>query len=117
MAEVVLVSGLLALLFAGLLQLGFALHVRNTLIWCASEGARVAARAGANPADGVARTRDLIASSLPGEPDVAVQAGRASAGGVEVVEIGVVTMLPVLGMFGPPAGLSIHGRAFAEDQE
>ncbi len=110
-------SGLLALLFAGLLQLGFALHVRNTLIWCASEGARVAARAGANPADGVARTRDLIASSLPGDPDVAVEAGQTTVGGVVVIEVGVVTTLPVLGTFGPPATLSIRGRAFAEDQE
>ena len=40
MADFVLVSGLVSLLFLAVLQVGLALHIRNTLIACASEGAR-----------------------------------------------------------------------------
>ena len=40
-----LVGGLVALVFAGVLQLTLAQHVRNTLVDCAAEGARYAALA------------------------------------------------------------------------
>ena len=50
-----MVSGLLSLLFVAVLQVGLALHVRNTLISCASEGARLGARAGSGPGDAVTR--------------------------------------------------------------
>ena len=59
-----LVSVLVLVLFLAVLQLGFALYVRNTLISCASEGARYGARAGAVPGHGVARARDLVTASL-----------------------------------------------------
>ena len=39
-ADFALVSGLVSLLFLAVLQVGLALHIRNTLIACASEGAR-----------------------------------------------------------------------------
>ena len=59
-----LVAGLLALVFAGVVQLTLAVHVRNTLVDCAAEGARYAALADRTPDDGVARTRALIDASL-----------------------------------------------------
>ena len=48
-----LVAGLVSLIFAGVLQVTLALHVRNTVIDCAAEGARYAALADREPADGV----------------------------------------------------------------
>ena len=46
-ADFAMVAGLLSLLFLAVFQLGLALHIRNTLISCASEGARYGARANA----------------------------------------------------------------------
>lgn len=65
-ADFALVSGLLAVLFLAMLQLGYALHVRNTSTAHAVEGARVGGRADLTPADGAARTEELLATTLPG---------------------------------------------------
>src|SRR5665648_934435 len=63
-ADFAMVAGLLSLLFVAVLQLGLALHIRNTLIACASEGARYGARADATPQDAVGRASQLISASL-----------------------------------------------------
>ncbi|UTT65230.1 pilus assembly protein [Janibacter sp. CX7] len=57
-------SALLLFVFLGVFQLGLTLHVRNTLISCASEGARYGAREGSTPQEGAGRTEDLIGRSL-----------------------------------------------------
>jgi TadE-like protein len=111
-----MVSALVALLFVAVFQLGLALHVRNTLISCASEGARLGARADATPADGAARARELISSSLSGRFARNVTAQVVTAGGVQVVAVEVVAPLPVLGPLGPDGGLTVAGRAFLESQ-
>ena len=55
--EFTLVGVLLTVLFLALLQLGLALHVRNTLVASAAEGARYAANADRTPDEGAAVTR------------------------------------------------------------
>ena len=55
--DFVLVGVLVVAVFLGVFQLGYALYARNTLISCASEGARFGARADSDPAQGVQRTR------------------------------------------------------------
>ncbi|HPF82377.1 TadE family protein, partial [Nostocoides australiense] len=55
-ADFAMVTGLLMFVFAAVFQLGLTLHIRNTLISCAAEGARVGARVDAAPGDAVART-------------------------------------------------------------
>lgn len=115
-SEFALVSGLVALLFVGVFQLGLALHVRNTLIACASEGARLGARADARPGDGAARTRNLVTRSLSGRFAADVTQGIADVGGVRVVVVRVRAPLPVLGPFGPSRALDVTGRAFRERQ-
>ncbi|HET9944946.1 MAG TPA: TadE family protein, partial [Actinomycetes bacterium] len=62
--EFVLVGVLLTALFLALVQLGLALHVRNTLQASAAEGARFAANADRTQADGEAVARELIRASL-----------------------------------------------------
>ena len=112
-----LTSGLLALLFAAVLQLGAALHIRNTLVSCASEGARHAARVGSSPEQGVARTEDLIRRAVSdGYADDVSASVEQTPEGVEVVVVRVRAPLPVLGPLGPDGALDVTGRAFLEEQ-
>lgn len=98
-------------------QVGFALHVRNTLIWCASEGARFGARQGSSPGAGAARTREAISSSVASSYASNVSAHRANVGGVDVVEVVVEAPLPLVALAGPAGAVTVSARAFAEDQE
>jgi len=111
-----MVSGLLSLLFLAVFQLGLALHIRNTLISCASEGARFGARADATPQDGVARASQMIRASLADRYADNVTAMTTTVDGVQVFEIRVQAPLPVLGPLGPDRVLSVQARAFSENQ-
>lgn len=115
-AEYVMVSGLVVLLFMAVFQLGLVLHVRNTLISCASEGARLGARADAEPGLGAARARELIEASLSGGYADDVTVGTGVVGGVQVVEVRVRSPFPVVGLLGPDGQLDVTGRAFLERQ-
>ncbi len=115
-ADFVLVSGLLSLLFVAVLQLGLALHVRNTLTFCAAEGARAGARSGASPSDAVTRARSLITTSLSSGYAADVSAQVETVDGVQVLAVHVRAPLPVIAFFGPSGGLDVTGRAFEEDQ-
>ncbi len=109
-----LVAGLVTLVFAAVLQLTLALHVRNTLVDCAAEGARYAALADRRPADGAVRTRDLIGMSLaPGFADDVTAVNR-TLGGLAVVEVRVTAPLPVAGLLGPAGLLTVTGHALQE---
>jgi hypothetical protein len=114
--DFVLVSALVSVLFLAVLQVGLALHVRNTLISCASEGARLGARAGSSPSAGAARTRELIAASLSSRFARDVTADVVLDGDVRVVAVRVRAPLPVLGPLGPDHGFDLVGRAFLERQ-
>lgn len=114
-----LVGGLLSLLFLSVVQLGLVVHVRNTLIDCAAEGARLAARAGHQPADGAVRARDLVAAELS-ESYAArltdVSASSVQHAGVSAVEVRITAPLPLVGLVGPSGKLTVSGHAFAEQQ-
>ncbi|AKU18828.1 pilus assembly protein TadE [Luteipulveratus mongoliensis] len=111
-----MVSTLVIVLFMAAFQLGFALHVRNTLIAHASEGARYGARADSSPGQGADRARQLIRTSLSGRFARHVSATRTTEGGAAVVRVTVVAPMPVFGPFGPGGELKVSGRAYAEDQ-
>lgn len=112
-----LTSVLLLFVFLAVFQLGLALHVRNTLISCASEGARYGAREGSSAQLGESRTRELIGRSLSEgyARDVSSRVDTTSSG-VEVVVIEVAAPAPVVGLFGPGKSLDVSGRAFLETQ-
>ncbi|MDF3046580.1 MAG: pilus assembly protein [Ornithinibacter sp.] len=116
MADFAMVSVLVVVLFLAVFQLGLALHTRNTLISCASEGARLGARADAVPGQGVSRTQALITASLSAQFARNVTSREAVVGGVRVVEVRVVAPLPVIGLLGPDGRLDLVGRAFLESQ-
>ena len=116
MADFAMVSVLVVVLFLAVFQLGLALHTRNTLISCASEGARLGARADAIPGQGISRTQALITTSLSARFARNVSSREAVVGGVRVVEVRVVAPLPVIGLLGPDGRLDLVGRAFLESQ-
>lgn len=115
-AEFALVAALVSLLFASVLQLGYALHVHNTATAHVIEGAREGARLGNSTEQGAARARELLGSTLPARYGTSVVATRTAVGGVKVVEVTATLPVPLLGPLGPPGAMSVTGQAFAEDQ-
>jgi len=111
-----LVGILLTFLFLALLQLGLALHVRNTLVASAAEGARWGANADRTPADGAAVTRQLIRDSLADSFADDVTSDTETVDGVTTVVIRVQARLPVFGLLGPPRAISVRGHAMQEGQ-
>ena len=95
-------------------QLTLGLHVRNTLVDVAGEGARHAARADRSLADGEQRTRELIESALAPGFVTDVRARTITRGGLEVVEVRVRAPLPVIGLLGPAGGITVHGHGLDE---
>jgi hypothetical protein len=109
-----MVGTLLTVLTLSVLQLGFALHVRNTVIDAAAEGARFGALADNQLVDGVTRTQDIISTALsPGyAQDVSVGVGEFD--GHPAVIVTVRTPLPLLGLAGVDNALELSGRAALE---
>lgn len=108
-------SGLLALVFASVLQLGLAMHVRNTVTDSAVAGARQAALADQRHSDGVALTRELITTSVGERYAESISVDEHTADGVTIVSITVTTPVPVIGLIGPQDAWELQGRAIAED--
>ena len=115
-ADFAMVSVLVVVLFLAVVQLGLALHTRNTLISCASEGARLGARADAVAGQGVSRTESLISASLSPRYARHVTSRETVVAGVRVVEVRVVAPSRCSGLLGPDDRLDVVGRAFLESQ-
>lgn len=109
-----LVSVLLVTVLLGVLQLALALHVRNTVVDAAGEGARYGALAGSSPAAAAERTRELVATALHPRFGQDVHGQVVQRDGLEVVEVTVRAPLPVLGLLGPSGTLRASGRAVLE---
>lgn len=105
---------LLTTLFLALLQLALALHVRNTLTASAAEGARYAANADREPAQGAEVTRQLIRASLADSFASDVSSGFETVAGISTVFIEVRATLPLVGLLGPPRGIVVRGHALEE---
>ena len=116
-AEFVMVVSLLTVLTLSVLQLGLALHVRNTVLDAAAEGARLASLADSGLADGAARTRDLITVALGPSYAGQVEASYGDFGGHPSAQVHVVAPLPLLGLIGPGRGLEVTGHAAVETLE
>jgi Flp pilus assembly pilin Flp len=113
-AEFVMVAGLLTVLTLSVIQLGLALHVRNTIVDAAAEGARWGALADNSAVDGVVRTTDLIETTIGPSYARDVSASAAKFLGHPAVVITVRTPLPLFGLVGIDNGLEVHGRAAVE---
>jgi Flp pilus assembly protein TadG len=113
-AEFVMVAALLTLTTLSVLQLGLALHVKNTVLDAAAEGARYGALADNSPADGAARTRDLITVALGAGYAADVTATVGSYLDHPAVAVTVRTPLPLIGLVGIDEGLEVTGHAARE---
>lgn len=109
-----MVGALLTVLTLSVMQLGLVLHIRNTVTDAAAEGARFGALADNGLADGIARTRDLIAAALgPGYAlDVTASYGTYLEHPAAIVT--VRTPLPLIGLIGIDDGLEVEGHAAVE---
>ena len=113
-AEFVMVAALLTLMTLSVLQLVLALHVKNTVLDAAAEGARYGALADNTPADGAARTRDLITVALGAGYASDVTASLGNYLDHPAVAVTVRTPLPLIGLVGIDEGLEVTGHAARE---
>lgn len=112
-----MVVALLTLLTLAVVQLALALHIRNTVLDAAAEGARTAALAGAGLEDGAERTRQIITIALSPAYAEQVSARYTAFAGVRSTEVRVIAPLPLIGLFGVDSALEVAGHAAVELQE
>jgi len=110
-----MVGALLTILTLSVMQLGLALHIRNTVLDAASEGARFAALADNGLADGTERTRDLIATALGDDYARDIDASYGRFLDERATVITVRTPLPLIGLVGIDGGLEVSGHAAVEE--
>ncbi len=112
--EFVLVSVLVVFVVLALVQVAFALYVRNTLVAAAAEGARFGASAGRTPDDAALHTQRLIEMTLPPGYSDDVSAGVELVAGVPSVVVEVRAAVPLVAWFGPAEGITARGHAMSE---
>ena len=101
-------------LFLGIFQVALVLHVRNTLVSAASEGARYAATVDRPVEAGAARTQQQISGALAARYARDVTARPATVEGAPGVEVEVTAEVPPLGLWGPGVRLRVTGHAIEE---
>lgn len=117
--DFVLVAVLVTVLFLVVLQVALALHVRSVLTASAAEGARYAADADRGPADGAARTREVVERSLSRGVAARMEyaAGEVIGPDGEVLEeVEVRGPLPVVFLPGGPVHVRVRGHALEESR-
>jgi Flp pilus assembly protein TadG len=114
--EFVLVSTLLLFLFLGIIQLGLVLHVRNTLVANAAEGARHGANLNVDAADGGPYAQRLIAESIPGRADSTCVGSQIDGpDGIPLVQVTCEVRVPLsLLPFGGGVTIHVTGHAVKE---
>ena len=112
--EFVFVGILLTALTLGVLQLGLALHVRNTLQDAASEGARWASLVGSSPQEGLNRTRELITTAVGDRYANDISVSTSQWQGAPAVVMTVTAPIPMIGLWGPDATMEVSGHAAQE---
>lgn len=113
-AEFVMVAALLTVLTLSIIQLGLALHIRNTVQDAASEGARYAALADSSLDAGVTRSRDLIGAAIGAAYASDITATYGDFGGFRAATITVRTNLPLIGLIGFDGAMEVRGHAAVE---
>lgn len=113
-AEFVMVGALLTVLTLSVMQLGLAMHIRNTVLDAAGEGARYAALADNTLADGVNRTRELIATAIGSAYAADITIAESTYLGHPAAVVTVRTPLPLIGLIGIDGALEVSGHAAIE---
>lgn len=109
--EFVLVLIVLVPLVLGIAQVALVLHVRNTLVAAASDGARAAAVLDADPAVAQTRARAVVGTTLADRFADSIAARDTTLGDVDVVEVRIRGEVPPLGLWGPAVRVEAIGHA------
>lgn len=109
-AESAMIIALITVLCGTILQLGIIIHTRNTMIDAASAGARHAALADRNLADGQQRTTTLLTSTIPNAASAEVAISHDNDG--ELITVTISHQLPLLGFMTGPIPLSATAQAY-----
>lgn len=110
----VLVQALAVLVILALLQLAYALHIRNVTLDAASEGARRAALAYSTSEDGHERTQELIENALGASRVGSIEVRETVEHGHRRITVTVVSSLPVLGPWGLPGTMEVKAHSWRE---
>lgn len=110
----VLVQALAVLVILALLQLAYALHIRNVTLDAASEGARRAALAYSTSEDGHERTQELIENALGASRVGSIEVRETVEQGHHRITVTVVSSLPVLGPWGLPGTMEVKAHSWRE---
>lgn len=109
--EFILIGALLTALTLGIVQLGFALYVRNVVQDAAVEGAYAAAPVGATLQDALAQTDAAISTAIGAGANHEVSASYSTEYGYETVAVTVTATLPLAGFLGPNRGMTLTAHA------
>lgn len=112
--ETTLVSALVTMVFLGVLQVTFAVHVRTTLVDCAAQGARHGALLGNDLDAARTRTRDLVVADLGPRYARHVTAVTGTYAGRAVVVVEIEAPVPVAGPLVVHGTVRVAGRALQE---
>lgn len=109
--DFILVGALLTTLTLAVLQLGFALYVRNVVHDAAVEGAHYAALADATLEEGAERTRVAITRAVGDTFADDITVARSDRLGHATAVVTVRATLPIIGLVGIPYGLEVDADA------
>ena len=112
--EFVLVGSLLTVLTLAVLQLGFALYVRNVVHDAAVEGAHYAALADTALEEGAERTRISITRAVGGAYAEDIAVAESDRLGYATAVVTVRTTLPIIGLLGIPHAMEVNADAPVE---
>ena len=117
-AEFVFVSVFLVVLVLAILQVAMVLHMRNVAVAAVVDGARYAANADRECADGSAKAQELIEDAIARAEVVRATCEPGVVGGAEVVRVSATVRLPLLLLDLMPTDVTIEvsGRAVKEGQ-
>lgn len=112
--EFLLVGTLLTVLTLAVLQLAFAVYVRNVVHDAAVEGAYHAALADTTLEEGADRAHEVMARAIGSTFAEEVSVGTSGVGSRATVDVRIRATLPLIGLIGLPAALEVEGHAPVE---
>ncbi|MDY2940730.1 MAG: TadE family protein [Varibaculum sp.] len=116
LVESLLTIVMVVFLTLALLQVGYAGHVRATMVAVSGEAARRVALVGGTPEEGRARIEHLMVQLLPGAQQPKMDVQVSSVRGREIVTVKLRAAVPIIGPWGVPGTLETSARAFREPQ-
>lgn len=114
--EFVLVVLVLVPLVLGIAQVALVLHVRNTMVAAASDGARSAAMLDSGSDAARQRAREVIRTTLADRYANSVDARETQIDGVAVIEVRIRGDVPPLGLWGPAVSVDAVGHAVQQEE-